>query len=852
MRRLLAVQLLLSSFFVQHTLAQKRNTELRGRVIDPSGAPIASAVVRLVAPDAASAQTTISDEEGRFHFSGPTETTCRVEVTYPGFRNATVDCSVKRQKGGELLVHLELATVETKVHVTPDSAEGPDPSANPTSITIADKLLSQLPVLDGDYVASLSTLLDRSAVGPRGATIIVDGLEVSKAAVPEAAVSEVRINDDTYSAEFREPGEGRIEITTKATAEDFHGSIGLAYRDATLAARDAFASARPPEQRLAYDATLDGPLWKHKDGFLVSYEQSSDNMESYIYAVGAAGLIQEGIPNPIHETHLLSKWMHTQKESHHASIQYNLLDFSTENAGVGGLVLASAAIDDTLRRDDLTFGDDYVVSPHMQNQLHVRFERFRYAIQNENPSPMVVVEGSFTGGGAQSAQINTQYIVSLNDSLSWVHDKHTFKVGVSVPNWSNNTLTDWSNFGGTYYFSDLSHYRSSQPYLLTWQSGNPQIRYTYREIGGFLQDEIALTSRLALLIGLRFDRQSYLATPHNLAPRFSFAYALDDKGRMLVRGGAGIFYDHTGALPMADLLRYDGSHLQQYSLSNPPASGVPTTALASEVPSNIVILGSHAQIPYAFDYSLAFEYRIAGGSAASITYRGSRGVHLFRSIDTNAPPPPQYLSRPNPSLGIVREIRSDGRQHAAAFDLSLRQTIGKVFSAQAKYTLSWTENNTSGISYFPSSMFNSSGEWGPADYDQRHQFNLFGSFQAKRWLSGGVILSVMSGRPYTVTTGVDTYNDGMDNARPPGVARNSLRGAVYESTDLHLAHDFVMTRQPTKEKAPRNLTVAIDAFNMLNHVNYNTYVGALGSPFFGKPVSSFPARRIQVSARFKF
>lgn len=44
----------------------------------------------------------------------------------------------------------------------------------------------------------------------------------------------------------------------------------------------------------------------------------------------------------------------------------------------------------------------------------------------------------------------------------------------------------------------------------------------------------------------------------------------------------------------------------------------------------------------------------------------------------------------------------------------------------------------------------------------------------------------------------------------------------------------------------------MESFNLLNRVNYVTYVGNLSSPFFGKPVSAFPARRMQAGFRFRF
>jgi hypothetical protein len=44
----------------------------------------------------------------------------------------------------------------------------------------------------------------------------------------------------------------------------------------------------------------------------------------------------------------------------------------------------------------------------------------------------------------------------------------------------------------------------------------------------------------------------------------------------------------------------------------------------------------------------------------------------------------------------------------------------------------------------------------------------------------------------------------------------------------------------------------MDAFNLLNHVNYTSYIGNLSSPFFGRAVSAQPPRRLQLSARFAF
>jgi hypothetical protein len=53
-------------------------------------------------------------------------------------------------------------------------------------------------------------------------------------------------------------------------------------------------------------------------------------------------------------------------------------------------------------------------------------------------------------------------------------------------------------------------------------------------------------------------------------------------------------------------------------------------------------------------------------------------------------------------------------------------------------------------------------------------------------------------------------------------------------------------------KDARRVTFGLDAFNLLNRVNYGTYVGTIGSPLFALPVSARPPRQLQFSARFKF
>ena len=114
----------------------------------------------------------------------------------------------------------------------------------------------------------------------------------------------------------------------------------------------------------------------------------------------------------------------------------------------------------------------------------------------------------------------------------------------------------------------------------------------------------------------------------------------------------------------------------------------------------------------------------------------------------------------------------------------------------------------------------------------------------------GLSVSLLSGVPFNITTGRDDNHDGMALDRPAGLARNTGDGPGAAVIDVRWYRDFRI-HPSRKDKSP-TFTVSVDAFNVLNHVNYQNFVGALTSPFFGQAVGSLPPRRMQLSGRFQF
>jgi hypothetical protein len=285
-------------------------------------------------------------------------------------------------------------------------------------------------------------------------------------------------------------------------------------------------------------------------------------------------------------------------------------------------------------------------------------------------------------------------------------------------------------------------------------------------------------------------------------------------------------------------------------LQNPgyPDPVAPGSSLVTS-PTSLVQLSPNLVIPYTLQFGGGVERQLGKSTTLAVTYTGARGFSLFRSRDLNAPPPPLYSARPDPSHATIRQIESTGRQWSHSLQVSVRGRITKFFNGSIQYVLSRTMNDTSGIGSMPANNFDLSGEWSRSGSDQRHRFDMVGSLKPWSWMTLGINLSLRSGSPYTLTLGQDVYNTGNTNARPVGVSRNSLQGPGSARLDLRWSHEFLLKK--AKEDDSPKLTIGIDAFNVLNRVNYNGHIGNMQSPFFGRPISAQAPRRLQLSLRIE-
>ena len=814
---------------------------------DPSGAVIPGAHVVIANSDGTTLAQGVTDGLGVFSFPGIPAQTYVIDSSRDGFRETR-----QSMKGSSIRMVMAIAGVSENVTVTGSDTSAQistDISQNQSGNAVDSNALDRLPVFDQDYITTMSRFLDADSTGTNGVTLVVNGVEANGPGVTASAIQSVKINQNPYTALYSRPGRARIEIVTKGGTPQFHGSGNFLYRDSLFDAANAFATVKPGEQRTYYEGSLTGPLSRNKKTtFLLSLDDDRNNQEGIVDAAGPSGAINENVPNPTHHYFIDGRAFHDFGQGNQVWIAYSYEHRAVSNQGVGGTVLPEAGTDTMFLEHEVNIGYNSVVSPHLANMLHflVGHNDNRTTSLNQNPS--IVVSGAFTGGGAQANFFRTESHFDGQDLVTYTSGKHEIKFGIDVPDISRRGFDDFRNQGGIYSFADLADYTASQPFSFVEQSGNGHVAFLEKTVAGIFEDTIRLKPNLSVAAGVRYYWQNYFHDiGHNFAPRFSFAWAPTAKSKTIVRGGGGFFFDRTGPSPISDLLHFNGVLLRKYIVDNPSYPIAPTQVAGA--PTGVVELDPRQRIPYTIQYGIGIERQLNASGSIYANYVGARGIDLFRSIDANAPPPPNYTARPNANIGQERLLQSEGYLKSNALEIGFRGRPSKWFTGQARYNFGKTENNTSGITYFPANSYLPNADWGRSDNDIRHKFDMLGTFEARKWFNFGTALSLYSGLPVNVTTGNDDYNDGMSNARPTGVPRNSSDGPGYVDLDLNLAHDFPLTKQG--DKGP-TATLSLNSFNVLNHVNDMTYIGVVGSPFFGHAVAAQPPRRMQLDIEFRF
>ena len=297
--------------------------------------------------------------------------------------------------------------------------------------------------------------------------------------------------------------------------------------------------------------------------------------------------------------------------------------------------------------------------------------------------------------------------------------------------------------------------------------------------------------------------------------------------------------------------------------------------------------------PYSEQTSLEIDRTIGKGLTISAGYMFVAGHHLVRPIDLNVGPPigketgtnkdiyafaindPNIPAPPGGSHGtngIFYFTDSTGNSVYHGVTLQVAEKAGKYFSLNANYTLSHTLDDGTFVTFVstPQSNAQRNLERANSNQDARHRF--VANFTADapehsflRYFELSSIVTMQSGRPFTLFVGFDANNDGNPVTDRVGASsRNTYRGDSLQTVDLRLSRALHLGER-------KRLNLSLDAFNVFNRQNVDEVFSVYGAPDFvgavpqhfgdgvsgpsgavGAPRTVFNARQLQIAAKFTF
>ncbi|HEY8458796.1 MAG TPA: hypothetical protein VIM99_00355, partial [Blastocatellia bacterium] len=451
--------------------------------------------------------------------------------------------------------------------------------------------------------------------------------------------------------------------------------------------------------------------------------------------------------------------------------------------------------------NSLRFSVTSIINTRLINEARFRWEGERRSQFANTEGVAINVLDAFEGGGATCCPTSArQTNFELQNYLTYTYKKHTIKGGIQVEEEFNDDVTG-SNFNGTYTFSSLDLYRrvlAGEPGLgatqFTLNRGDPRIKFGQYQASWFIQDDWRKSQNLTVSFGLRHEFQQYLQDRINFAPRFGVAWSPFRDRKTTFRFGGGIFFSRLSAGAYENVLRYNG--MTQESITIP---GAPFMCLDPNVPrtvdscnpfagnaivrtSNTVVrkLDPNLTTPYNITLSNSVERQLPKNLFASFSYTFTRGLHQFRSRNTNAPVLQSDGSfvRPDPSQGNIFQTESSAISESHRLEFSMGRRFGGRFSLNGIYRLGFNKNNSEGT---PADNYNLASEWGRASFDNRHNFTLFGNISLPYGFRVIPIIQANTGTPINITTGLDNNNDTSFTDRPAGISRNAgLPASLYE------------------------------------------------------------------------
>ena len=327
-----------------------------GRVTDQTGSVVSGAQVTARETETNVITAQLTDQDGRFRFPYLKVGQYEIKVQRPGFAVASRSVTLTVGSAFELPVSLAVATSETTVLVTGESALL-ETARTQVAGTVAQTEIRALPLNGRSFLdlallvpgvsptntASNQLFAETSAVPGQGISVgsqrnfsnnfIVDGLSANDDAAGLSGiffgldvVQEFQVVTSGGQAEMGRALGGYVNMVTKSGTNTLHGAAYGYFRNQRFNASNPLSHTKLPMTQSQYGASLGGPVVRDRTFYFANFEQRLLNQSGLITIapanvaainarLSAAGYPGEQIstglyPNPVHNSNFLAKVDH--------------------------------------------------------------------------------------------------------------------------------------------------------------------------------------------------------------------------------------------------------------------------------------------------------------------------------------------------------------------------------------------------------------------------------------------------------------------------------------------------------------------------------------------------------------
>lgn len=480
------------------TLAQ-----LNGTVRDVSGGSVGKAMVALRDVNTNKVYTASSTDTGFYIVPDIIPGQFELTVEYAGFARYTqTGITLRVGQTATIDVTLTVASVGASVLVT---GEGPlvEPRRTEISQVIDTNQIQSLPIsgrlftdfalltpgvatgrtsLQSTFTEFEVTKISFGGMRDLSNIVTVDGADTintatgaQRATPSQEAVSEFRVVNNSFGAEYGRALGGIVNIVTKSGGNNLHGSVYDYLQNNATDARSLLLPAPQPDalRQNQFGATLGGPIVKDQTFFFVNYEGQRraesptypsvlvQNIDAFDAAKAFVGIAPEGGISGIaglnsvlktkHADNGFVKLDHQLNKDNHLSLRYSIFDARELNLLVGdtldggGLGTPSSGHNAFIRDQSLVGTLTSQLGPTFVNSFLVQYARRHNTFPGTTGEPNLDIPNTLLFGhnfGTFDATYESR--VQVSDSLAWVKGSHFARFGVDT-NYINNFVI-WPGF----------------------------------------------------------------------------------------------------------------------------------------------------------------------------------------------------------------------------------------------------------------------------------------------------------------------------------------------------------------------------------------------------------------------